>query len=388
MALKKPNLLDDDNVQQLPAATVTAPAAKVAKIKRPSLGTRIGNAGKNSIEDTGRYIGNTIKVMRAGKTALDNAISYPSRVGAGFTRDAARAFVGLEPSHNEGLPTAPEMGPGPGNKLQSFEVTSNAPALTNPRAAPANTAGGAAATPTTPTLPNVQAEHALFAGNVPGQDYRMGAQGQHVYSDGSNGIPATMTLDQVSGKAALQHPGTVTALSADDTKYAFGAPSTSAILGHTPTHAEGVAYQTSQLQRPNQQLFHTSPEMFAKSDAASVASGDWRSGIGRAAGNARSVLNNPRASAAAKRDAGQSLRSLNAIPAAEYAAATGAQLQGQQNAAALTQEQARGANQRATTNLIGQNQLHNTRLAGENQRANTNLIGQNQLHNTRLAGEN
>ncbi|HET6631519.1 MAG TPA: hypothetical protein VFG73_02270 [Rhodanobacteraceae bacterium] len=232
-------------------------------------------------------------------------------------------------------------------------------------AAVAAASPGAQAAPRKPvlhplTITSTEPTQGPNAPNVPGKLYRIGSHGEHVYSDGSGGIPATMTREQAqSGNLG----GNVNVVS---DKAFTGAP----LLSETTadggsTQAQGVAAARARLTRPDTGGgFAMSPQMQQQARLADVASGDWRSPLGTAASNLRTDIatGDPAERAAAAGQLAELTRGVNAVNAGQGAEA----LAGENNAATLRRQGLAntGAQQVASTQASGALAQQNAANAG------------------------
>ena len=170
----------------------------------------------------------------------------------------------------------------------------------------------------------------------PGKLYRTGANGEHIYSDGTGGIPATMTRQQAqSGNL----PGNVTVVPSA----AFSRPLLSDVTGHANSStADGVAMRMAALQRQQPVTgSRPSPEAFAEANRLSALNRDPRSAYGIAARDAQ-VRSGGDTSRTGRRIAAGQLADLMSGPQTAAAGLAGRMTSQQEQDAALQRVIAQG----------------------------------------------
>lgn len=144
-------------------------------------------------------------------------------------------------------------------------------------------AGDPASNGAAPTAAAAPAQPILQRGGavVDGRELGYGAMvnGVPTFSDGTGGVPATMSPEQI---ADLGKERSITRADAG----ALAMPLASDALGYTPSPEQMIAAKAGQITRPITGSRPTAAD-FAASERNAIASGDWRSAAGTAASNLR-----------------------------------------------------------------------------------------------------
>jgi hypothetical protein len=378
-----------------PAATVPGTAAP--DVNPLPLGTRVGSALRTQGQDAINGAVGGINRLSRLKTNVSNALTLPSRATFGFVADVGNALAGNQPRADVGHPlagdTAPQL-PMPFVKPPVNFQTAADP-VAPPGAKPArpvaatldrdhnpqadNISMGNLATANRMTVPDNGAPRPNFADvrssvstariKQPGLDSGVDIGGRHVnagamvdgvptFSDGTGGIPATMS------PAAIADLAQERSISRADRGAAGNVLASDTMGGSTPTQEQMVAQRMAQIRQPITGSRPTAAQ-FAAADRNAIAMRDPRSAAGRAARNLSvesEFARTPRSRAAA------------AAQLAQLSAGTDqANLQGLQDAGAMARTDATNAATLENTALQGQNTLANTTLAGQNTLANTKL---------------
>lgn len=387
--LRRPSPITDDDVTVGGTAPSSSPAAPPASLKRtplafggaqmadaqaigglasrpdssmPSsaaLGTRVGTALRDDAKSLANGGVSVLNGVRDAGAVTSNALTAPIRYGGGFARDVFNGLAGNPESPDAGNPLPgiqPEpiakpflQAPSGSGGASNFAGVQGSASTTAPARGPVDTASVAAAAPTLqrPSLTGVQGGSlGTVKGDLPSDVYGgalavdgtrlpYGAMvnGVPTFSDGSGGIPRTVTNETIRtlGDRLQTAPSPKAPLASD-------------VLGYTPT-----SEQAASLVRPSAVPVtgsRPSAAQFAASERDAIASGDWRTAAGTVASNLQKdaqYAGSPRLRRAAAQALGAQLGgSLRA----------GEQAVGANNEAAI--DSARNASALAVENLRGQ----------------------------------
>jgi hypothetical protein len=267
-----------------------------------------------------------------------------------------------------------------------FAVNPGAPeSPTGPALTPAQVSAGALRQPSTADPAPAAAPAASAPAPAPAPQNNLTPYGGRIidgvptFSDGTGNVPRTMSNEQIASAAQdLPHaPAPVLPLASD-------------ILGHTPTSQE-IATRRAQGAWPGAApAGAASPQILnpmaqqqrnAQSDAAAVASGDWRSPLGTAASNLRVEANSgtPRNRRMAEKQLYGLTNAVNrgnqgAARNATTLAATGMQQRGATRRTGMTE---RGANRRTAMQQAGANRRTQAQINNPTRQVTT--LGNGQL---------
>jgi hypothetical protein len=364
------------------------PGEAAPDVNAPAPGTRLGNLLSRARQSV---VNQQTDVFNAGTRAgagLANAFTYLPRAELGFVRDAARGAVGASTSPNAGQPLSGFSAP---TQLQQpFKKPAIDFALTHQVPSPADMSGSMGGGPATPvrnpnydpaadniSQRNLAAANRLTApadfSNVRGGvvttaapaaaggvtvtadngqprrlNYGAMVNGVPTFSDGTGGMPGTAgSIPRTMSDKAIAALGTRAGGVAEQS---FGGAPGAAAASSSPR----LTMPTNQ--GPNQALL----DMFAASDANSIAKGDTRTALGSAARSLRFAADHGNRGAA--KQLAELSAGVNDRAALRTKTAGDLAVQGQANEGALANTDATGRNALDAIQLQGQNQLANTAL--------------------------